>query len=184
MRCTPHLQITSTSSLAGPDRFSYWADVVTQTFVPLQCDTPDRHTFFGNLRHRQIGLVGIADVQASAMRVARTAATIAHAPSDDLIVVLQIDGICQTGQNNSSGQTPSRRQRRRHDGRMLFFRLPRKLPPTRSQVAVEPDAAGADRANARTIIVAVRGAGKAAATARAFTIGRADGPLCRGGGRD
>ncbi len=104
MRCTPHLQITSTSSLAGPDRFSYWADVVTQTFVPLQCDTPDRHTFFGNLRHRQIGLVGIADVQASAMRVARTAATIAHAPSDDLIVVLQIDGICQTGQNNSSGR--------------------------------------------------------------------------------
>jgi AraC-like DNA-binding protein len=104
MQRTPALQITSTGSFAGPDRFSYWADVVTQTFVPLQCDTPDRRGFYGDLRHRQIGLVGIADVQASAMRAARTPATIARAPSDDLIVVLQIGGICHTGQNTSSAR--------------------------------------------------------------------------------
>ena len=104
MQRTPALQITSTGSFAGPDRFSYWADVVTQRFVPLQCDTPDRRGFSGDLRHRQIGLVGIADVKASAMRAARTPATIVRAPSDDLIVVVQIGGICHTGQNTSSAR--------------------------------------------------------------------------------
>jgi AraC-like DNA-binding protein len=104
MQRTPALQITSTGSFQGPDRFSYWADVVTQTFVPLQCDTPDRGGFCGDLRHRQIGLVGITDVQASPLRAARTPASIARTPRDDLIVVLQIGGTCHASQNASAAR--------------------------------------------------------------------------------
>jgi AraC-like DNA-binding protein len=93
----PLVEITSTS-LARNERFAYWAEVVTQKFVPLECDSPDRANFHGGIRHRQIGLIGISDVQASAMRARRTRATISYAPGDDLIVVLHIDGICHAGQ--------------------------------------------------------------------------------------
>ena len=80
------------------ERFAYWADVVTQTFVPLECDSPDRANFHGSIRHRQIGDVEIADVQASAMRARRTRATISRTPSEDLIVVVQLGGTCHAGQ--------------------------------------------------------------------------------------
>jgi AraC-like DNA-binding protein len=93
----PLVEITSTS-LAKNERFAYWADVVTQRFVPLECDSPDRAGFHGSIRHRQIGLIGISDVRASAMRARRTRATISRAPSDDLIVVLHLDGTCHAGQ--------------------------------------------------------------------------------------
>ena len=75
------ISIRSTRALPAPERFQYWADVVTQTFVPLECDAPDRRHFGGDVRHRQIGSIGITDVQASAMRARRTTATIANAPS-------------------------------------------------------------------------------------------------------
>ena len=54
--------------MAKNERFAYWAEVVTQRFVPLECDSPDRASFHGSIRHRQIGLIGISDVRASAMR--------------------------------------------------------------------------------------------------------------------
>jgi AraC-like DNA-binding protein len=96
----PAVQLTS-RSFPRADRFAYWADVVTQTFVPLECDTPDQANFFGDVCHRQIGLIGITDVRASAMRARRTPATIARAPSDDLIVVLHVGGTCRTGQRST-----------------------------------------------------------------------------------
>jgi len=91
-------------SFPRAERFAYWADVVTQTFVPLECDTPDQANFFGQVRHRQIGLIGVTDVQASAMRARRTPATIARAPSDDLIAVLHVDGMCRTGQRSAAAE--------------------------------------------------------------------------------
>ncbi len=97
----PLVEISSTS-LAKSERFTYWAEVVAQKFVPLECDSPDRANFHGSIRHRQIGLIGISDVRASAMRAHRTRATISHAPSDDLIVVLHIDGTCHAEQGSTA----------------------------------------------------------------------------------
>ena len=97
MRNLSNVQV-STGALPVSDRFPFWADVVTQTFVALECDTPDQAKFSGNIRHCQIGQVGITDVMASAQRARRTSASIARGPSDDLIAVLQIDGPCQVGQ--------------------------------------------------------------------------------------
>jgi AraC-like DNA-binding protein len=96
--------VRSTDALPRAERFPYWADVVTQTFVALECDAPDRINFNGHVRHRQIGLVGITDVRASAMRASRTAATIAGAPSDDLIVVLHLSGKCLAEQRSLSAE--------------------------------------------------------------------------------
>jgi hypothetical protein len=98
MRGAPIIQLTSTSALPIGKRFSYWSDVVAQTIVPLYCDTPDRIHFSGQLRHRQIGLVGVTDVRASAQVVRRTKTKIASGPRDDVIVVLQLAGSCNAGQ--------------------------------------------------------------------------------------
>lgn|SRR5579871_2774565 len=97
MTAAPLVEIASTS-LAKRERFAYWADVVSQQFVPLECDSPDRANFHGSIRHRQIGLIGISDVRASAMRAHRTGATISRAPSDALIVVLHVGGTCHAEQ--------------------------------------------------------------------------------------
>ena len=101
---TPEVQRTSSGSFPRGHRFSYWADVVAQTFVPLQCDTADRDDFFGELRHRQIGLVGVTEVRAAAMIARRTKAKIASAPCDDAIVVLQDAGSCNAGQRTQAAQ--------------------------------------------------------------------------------
>jgi AraC-like DNA-binding protein len=93
---------TSTDLLPAADRFPYWADVVAQTFVPLECDTPARRDFFGNIRYRRIGRIGIADVRASAQRVMRSRGKIAQAPSDDLIVVVNVSGLCNAGQRSNA----------------------------------------------------------------------------------
>src|SRR3954449_11215421 len=100
MQPDPIVAVRSTHALPRAERFQYWADVVTQTFVALECDAPDQMNFRGNVRHRQIGLIGITDVQASAMRARRTPATIARAPSDDLIVVLNLTGGCRAAQES------------------------------------------------------------------------------------
>jgi AraC family transcriptional regulator, positive regulator of tynA and feaB len=100
----PDVQLTSSNTFPPRQRFCYWADVVAETFVPLQFDTPDRAMFFGELRHRQIGLVGVTEVRASAMVARRTKTKIAAAPRDDAIVVLQIAGTCKAGQRKSVAQ--------------------------------------------------------------------------------
>jgi AraC-like DNA-binding protein len=104
MRNTPDIQLTSSGSFPRGQRFSYWADVVAQTFVPLQCDTPDRDGFFGELRHRQIGVVGVTEVRATAMIARRTQAKIISAPRDDAIVVLQDAGSCNAGQRTRAAR--------------------------------------------------------------------------------
>jgi hypothetical protein len=57
MPSEPLVEVTS-SSFARNQCFEYWADVVTQKFVPLECDSSDRETFWGDIRHRRIGLIG------------------------------------------------------------------------------------------------------------------------------
>lgn len=96
------VQRISTGAFPDANRFSYWSDVVMRTFVPLQCDTPNRRRFRGELRHRQIGLIGVSEVRASAMTARRTQATIASAPSDDAVVVLQMSGSCNAGQRTQN----------------------------------------------------------------------------------
>jgi AraC-like DNA-binding protein len=107
MQHTPDVQLISSRSFPGRNSFSYWADVVAQTFVPLQCDTADRDGFFGELRHRQIGCIAVTEVRASAMVARRTKAKIAAAPRNDAIVVLQGVGSCNAGQRAEIAQLQS-----------------------------------------------------------------------------
>ncbi|HWM49269.1 MAG TPA: helix-turn-helix domain-containing protein [Xanthobacteraceae bacterium] len=116
--------VRSTQALPRAQRFAYWADVVSQTFVSLECDAPDRLNFHGGVRHRQIGLVGITDVRASAMRAARTRATIARAPSDDVVVVLHLTGACRAGQRSATVELASRAAAMVTTDECYFFDFP------------------------------------------------------------
>ena len=87
---------------AAAARFPSWADVVAQTFVPLEGETTVRRVFSGTIRHRRVGRIGITDVRASAQRVRRTQSKIAQAPRDDLIVVIGVAGQCNVGQRSNS----------------------------------------------------------------------------------
>lgn len=127
----------STDQLPAADRFPYWADVVAQTFVPLECDSPARRMFSGSIRHRRIGRIGITDVRASAQRVRRTASKIAQAPRDDLIVVVNVSGQCNVGQRSHAaslsageGAMVSARETYFFDFPDAFRQLVLKLPPS------------------------------------------------------
>jgi len=128
----------STSAFAVADRFPFWADVVSQALVRLECDTPDRRSFFGNIRHRHIGSLSVADVRASAMKASRTRATIARAPSDDIVVAIHVAGQCQVGQGASvvsmtpnAGATVTTHESYRFEFsgefRQIVLKLPRHL---------------------------------------------------------
>lgn len=124
MQPEPIVAVRSTQTLPRAERFAYWADVVTQTFVSLECDAPDRMNFHGDVRHRQIGLVGITDVRASAMRASRTRATIARAPSDDVVVVLHLAGTCHAGQRSAAADLAPRAAAMVTTDECYFFDFP------------------------------------------------------------
>ncbi len=132
----------STDLLPIAERFPYWADVVAQTFVPLECDSPARRTFSGSIRHRRIGRIDITDVRASAQRVRRTRSKIAQAPRDDLIVVVNVSGQCNVGQRSHAallaageGAIVSARETYFFDFPDAFRQLVLKLPPSLMRLA-------------------------------------------------
>ncbi len=134
------VDVFSTALLRRGERFSYWADVVAKTFVALECDTPDRHLFSGSIRHRSIGRIGISDVSAAAQCARRTQAMLRRQPSDSVIAVIQISGICTTRQGLqtvelSSGQGAAVGASEPYSiefgtlFRQLVLKLPRQLIP-------------------------------------------------------
>jgi AraC-like DNA-binding protein len=86
------MRIWSTEALAVDCRFPYWADVVCRTFVALDCDRLKQNAFQAAIQRRTLGGLSIADIRADAQRVVRSAALLAMAPSDNLILALQIEG--------------------------------------------------------------------------------------------
>ena len=132
---TAAVQELSTQRLAVRDRFPFWADVVVQALVPLECDTSDRQNFVGTIRYRRIGMMSVADVHATPMRVRRTRATIAQAAGDDMIVAIHVAGGCQVGQGsngitmtNNLGAAVVTRARYQFEFSSSFHQVVLKLP--------------------------------------------------------
>jgi AraC-like DNA-binding protein len=142
MQQTATVQVISTASSPVADCFPYWADVVTQAFVPLECDTPVRQDFFGSIRYRRVGRIGIADVYGSPQRVRRTRAKIVQSPRDDLIAVVHVAGRCNVGQQSRTallsvgeGAVVSTRETYFFEFPDAFRQLVLKVPPSLLPVA-------------------------------------------------
>ena len=86
-------KLWSTDAVEAHDRLSYWVEAVCNTYVQLDCDTPQRdRSFRGTIEAKQLATLGLSRVTASPQCVRRTPAKIARATEDYFLVSIQIKG--------------------------------------------------------------------------------------------
>jgi hypothetical protein len=85
-------KLWSTNTVDECNRLSYWVEAVCDTYVQLDCDTPDLGgSFHGQIEVDQLSTLGLSRVTASQW-VRRTPAKIAQATEDFFLVSIQTDG--------------------------------------------------------------------------------------------
>lgn len=86
-------RLWSTNTVDERDRLSYWIEAVCDTYVQLDCDTPERTgPFRGEIAVDQLSTLGLSRVTASSQWVRRTPAKIAQATEDYFLVSIQTKG--------------------------------------------------------------------------------------------
>src|SRR5271170_6574217 len=86
-------KLWSTETVESRDRLSYWIEAVCDTYVQLDCDTPQREAIFrGEIEGGQLATLGLSRVSASSQRVRRTPTKIAQATEDYFLVSIQVAG--------------------------------------------------------------------------------------------
>ena len=87
------LMHVSTDSGCARDKVAFWADMVCQHFVQVECNSvtaPEQ--FHGAISLRKIDKVDVAQLVAGAQQVARTPHLMAKADSEYILVNIQRDG--------------------------------------------------------------------------------------------
>jgi len=82
----------TTAGMKRGDSISFWADVVCDTFVELDCDFPVPDTFHGQIDRLCAGELEFSRVTSSRHVVTRTRAHIARSQRDDFLLSLQTSG--------------------------------------------------------------------------------------------
>ena len=86
-------QLWSTDAVEARDRLSYWVEAVCNTYVQLDCDTPERERpFNGTIEANQLATLGLSRVTSSPQWVRRTAAKIGRTTEDYFLVSIQTKG--------------------------------------------------------------------------------------------
>src|SRR5207237_1184292 len=95
------MQVLSTDTVAEPDRFALWRDLICATFVHLDCEpvaSAPPHAFSGRIVSRAVGPIRLSEVATSPQHVVRSRAQIARANEDDVLVSLQVTEGCRITQ--------------------------------------------------------------------------------------
>lgn len=82
----------TTKKLIGPKRAQLWRQFISETFVELDCNGMSTKSFFGELRARSVGELGISTITTDAYDVFRTDRQISQSGRDDFIVSIQTKG--------------------------------------------------------------------------------------------
>lgn len=83
----------STDIVEARDRLSYWIEAVCNTYVQLECDTPQRDRVFnGTIEANRLATLGLSRVTSSPQWVRRTPQKIARATEDYFLVSIQTKG--------------------------------------------------------------------------------------------
>lgn len=82
----------TTKKLLGHKRAELWRQFISETFVELDCNGMSKEDFFGELRARSVGGLGISTITTDAYDVFRTSASISSSSMDDFIVSVQTEG--------------------------------------------------------------------------------------------
>lgn len=86
-------KLWSTDAVEARDRLSYWVEAVCDTYVQLDCETPQRdRSFRGTIEANQLATLGLSRVTSSPQSVRRTPQKIARATEDYFIVSIQTKG--------------------------------------------------------------------------------------------
>lgn len=83
------------------EQFSYWREVVSGSFVPLQVERDRSGPFAGSIEFSTVGPVGVAHIASQPQRVRRTPPLIAAGADEALFVNYQVRG---TGGMRQDGQ--------------------------------------------------------------------------------
>ncbi len=84
--------VIKTSDVEANRRLDYWRDMISSTFVALDCDAPARSDFFGSLETIALKDVQLSRVVADAQHVARSRQRIRQSPEDFFLLSIQCEG--------------------------------------------------------------------------------------------
>ena len=82
----------TTKKLLGAKKAILWRQFISETFVELDCNGMSRDDFYGELRARKVGDLGISMITTDAYDVFRTDSGISKSSNDDFIVSVQTAG--------------------------------------------------------------------------------------------
>ena len=85
-------QFYTTKEILTASRAEIWREFISETFVELDCSGMSKDDFFGELRARTIGGLGISSITTDAYDVFRTDKSIAKSAADDFLVSVQTKG--------------------------------------------------------------------------------------------
>jgi AraC-like DNA-binding protein len=82
-----------TSCVEPPRRLDYWRDMISSTFVALDCDAPKTQAFSGSLETTALKDVRFSTVVSEAQHVVRSRRRIRQAPDDCFLMSIQRRGV-------------------------------------------------------------------------------------------
>ena len=82
----------STSCVKSAEAFSYWADLICEVYVGLDCAAPNTKGFSGSIERTELGGVVATMVEANRQHVRRTRNRIRKQPSSDVLLSVQLAG--------------------------------------------------------------------------------------------
>jgi len=84
--------IIKTSDIEATRRLDYWRDMISSTFVALDCDSPVRRAFSGSLEINSLQDVRFSRVVSDAQHVVRSRQRIRQSPDDFFLISVQCEG--------------------------------------------------------------------------------------------
>jgi len=94
-----HSTLIKTSCVEPPRRLDYWRDMISSTFVALDCDVPQRRNFSGSLETFALKDVLFSTVVSDAQHVVRSRRRIRQAPDDCFLISVQCHGVGSVAQD-------------------------------------------------------------------------------------
>lgn len=80
------------SQVVAAHRIEYWREMISSSFVALDCQVPESRHFAGSLSNGSLGDIQVSRVVAGAQRVSRTMARIRQEPEDFFLLSFQLRG--------------------------------------------------------------------------------------------
>lgn len=100
---TPNRQATfsiDSRTVAAARRVEYWREMISSSFVALDCEVPESAHFGGSLRNGALGDIQVSRVVSAAQRVSRTSARIRQNPEDFVLLSFQLRGLGRVAQSD------------------------------------------------------------------------------------